>query len=64
MTKTETRNDKLRAAHDKLQEAVAEIASDDASGTLTCSFPGIRPGTWADGRFSTVVDFEGATNQS
>jgi antirestriction protein ArdC len=28
-TKTETRTDKLRAAHDKLQEAVAEIASGD-----------------------------------
>ncbi len=29
MTKTETRNDKLKAAHDKLQQAVAEIASGD-----------------------------------
>lgn len=29
MTKTETRNGKLRAAHDKLQQAVAEIASGD-----------------------------------
>jgi len=29
MTKTETRNDKLRAAHDKLQSAVAEIVSSD-----------------------------------
>lgn len=28
-TKTESRNDKLRAAHDKLQQAVAEIASGD-----------------------------------
>ena len=28
-TKTETRNDKLRAAHEKLQQAVAEIASGD-----------------------------------
>jgi hypothetical protein len=29
MTKTETRNDKLRAAHDKLQTAVGGIASGD-----------------------------------
>ncbi len=29
MTKTETRNDRLQAAHDKLQQAVAEIASGD-----------------------------------
>jgi hypothetical protein len=29
MTKTETRNDKLRAAHDKLMDAVAEIVSGD-----------------------------------
>lgn len=29
MTKTETRNDKLRAAHEKLQDAVAEIVSGD-----------------------------------
>ena len=29
MTKTETRNDKLRAAHDKLQSAVTEIVSGD-----------------------------------
>ena len=29
MTQTETRNDKLRAAHDKLQDAVAEIVSGD-----------------------------------
>ncbi len=29
MTKTENRDDKLRAAHDKLQEAVAEIVSGD-----------------------------------
>lgn len=29
MTQTENRNDKLRAAHDKLQQAVAEIASGD-----------------------------------
>ena len=28
-TKTESRSDKLRAAHDKLQQAVAEIASGD-----------------------------------
>lgn len=28
-SKTETRNDKLQAAHDKLQEAVAEIVSGD-----------------------------------
>ncbi len=28
-TKTENQHDKLRAAHDKLQQAVAEIASDD-----------------------------------
>lgn len=28
-TKTEGRTDKLRAAHDKLQEAVAEIVSGD-----------------------------------
>ena len=28
-TKTETRNDKLRAAHEKLQDAVAEIVSGD-----------------------------------
>lgn len=28
-TKSETRNDKLRAAHEKLQQAVAEIASGD-----------------------------------
>ena len=29
MSKTETRNDRLRAAHEKLQQAVAEIASGD-----------------------------------
>lgn len=29
MTKTENRNDKLRAAHDKLQDAVEEIVSGD-----------------------------------
>lgn len=29
MTNTQNRNDKLRAAHEKLQEAVAEIASGD-----------------------------------
>ena len=29
MSKTEIRNDKLRAAHDKLQEAVGEIVSGD-----------------------------------
>lgn len=28
-TKTESRSDKLRAAHEKLQQAVAEIASGD-----------------------------------
>ncbi len=28
-TKTETRTDKLRAAHEKLQQAVAKIASGD-----------------------------------
>jgi N-terminal domain of anti-restriction factor ArdC len=28
-TKTESRNNKLRAAHEKLQQAVAEIASGD-----------------------------------
>lgn len=29
MTKTQNRNDKLRAAHEQLQQAVAEIASGD-----------------------------------
>ena len=56
-------NDALRKAHDKLQNAVAEIASGDESGTLTCSFLGISRGTWADASFSTVVDFGGTTDQ-